>query len=580
MRVKRKKSTLSYLYLLILSLAPRRKKQIISLIILLCVGGSLELLMLGVMFPFLELLERQDTDLSIKASRIICQSFDKCTYPQQLSFIAILFVAIVVTGTFLRVTNLFLIGQVSASCGSDISHKTFKNLLLIDYELQLSIDHSLVLTALSSGITRFIELVSSLFQFTSAASASLLIVLYMLYIEPTVLISASIALLALYLIYFKATSLKLSKNSAVILNSNANELQSIQDALLLSREIRMTKSVNFYANKYNRSSVNHRSTVAVNRFIGAAPRYLFEGLAIAMVGIWGYLLSTDISKPASILPLLGTFALGSQRLLPSLQQAYGCLAALKGYEEDLKNLYSFTSKISVPQIISKVSANTGSGSTSDYLQLKQISYKYPSGSSYILNDLSITIEENSCTAIVGRSGCGKTTLAEIMAGLLKPSLGQVYFRGKDIWHNPDSLDHWQSQVSYVTQNPHIASGSILQNIALGLPPSKIDKERLLFAAEKAHLMDHINSLNDGFDAYVGRGGMQLSGGQKQRIGIARAIYSLSSFVILDEPTSSQDNQTQLSLINTIENIRRTATVIIIAHRYRTIEACDNLITLS
>jgi ABC-type multidrug transport system fused ATPase/permease subunit len=205
------------------------------------------------------------------------------------------------------------------------------------------------------------------------------------------------------------------------------------------------------------------------------------------------------------------------------------------------------------------------------ISISRISYHYPDSEGDVLNDTSLTIPKGKTVAFIGSSGAGKTTLADIILGLLKPQLGHIYADDMDIENH---LSTWQRNIGYIPQVIYLSDDTIRNNIAFGVRPSDIDDEAVLKAAKDAQLMDFLETLPDGLDTKVGDRGVRLSGGQRQRIGIARALYHDPEVLVLDEATSALDNETETAVMKSIDSLHGQKTMLIIAHRLSTIRNAD------
>ena len=207
----------------------------------------------------------------------------------------------------------------------------------------------------------------------------------------------------------------------------------------------------------------------------------------------------------------------------------------------------------------------------DAIHVQDISFSYPDNEKKVLDHLDLEIPKNSSVAFIGQSGAGKTTLADVILGILEPSEGKIMAGGKDVFQN---LDAWHHKIGYIPQSIYLLDDTIRRNIAFGIEEAQIDDRRMQYAIERAQLRELIDSLKDGLDTEIGEGGVRLSGGQRQRIGIARALYNEPEILILDEATSALDNETEAAVMEAIERLHGEMTLLIIAHRLSTIQNCD------
>jgi ABC-type multidrug transport system fused ATPase/permease subunit len=211
------------------------------------------------------------------------------------------------------------------------------------------------------------------------------------------------------------------------------------------------------------------------------------------------------------------------------------------------------------------------------INISNLSFNYEGVDLPALDAINLDIESGSMTGFIGTSGAGKSTLIDCLLGLIQPSSGEISIDGKLI--TSDNVHNWQKKLGYVSQAIYLLDGSLRENIGFGIPSENIDEEKIMSAIEKSQLKDFIASLPDGLETLVGERGVRLSGGQRQRIGIARALYNNPPVLILDEATSSLDTATEREVMRSVESLQGTATILIIAHRYTTIENCDYLYKL-
>jgi ATP-binding cassette subfamily B protein len=269
--------------------------------------------------------------------------------------------------------------------------------------------------------------------------------------------------------------------------------------------------------------------------------------------------------------VLGGIALCAQRLLPSIQQsfqAYSTIVATKQSLSDALNLLdqpirSYISNINTLDIRSFKS-----------IKLNYVSFQYGPTSPFVFQDACIEIKKGERIGIVGPTGSGKSTLLDIVMGLLRPTDGHLMLDEQTI--DDDFVNAWQKNVAHVPQNIYLMDSSLAENIAFGIPKSKIDMNRVIRAAEQAQIADFIDGLPQKYQTFAGERGIRFSGGQKQRIGIARALYKQASILILDEATSSLDAVTEQSVMDAIDGLDNEFTVLIVAHRLSTLSSCDKI----
>ncbi|MFD2029636.1 ATP-binding cassette domain-containing protein [Ancylobacter dichloromethanicus] len=293
---------------------------------------------------------------------------------------------------------------------------------------------------------------------------------------------------------------------------------------------------------------------------------------MVVVAVVACVTSVNSGGIAAVLPTLGALALGAQRLLPLLQQIYGAWASSTGNRQLLLDLVDLLRQGAPPALATdaKLSFNEG-------VEIEHVGYRYAKDGRSALVDINLSIPRGARIGIAGKTGSGKSTLMDIIIGLLEPSEGEIRVDGVPL--TAANRYAWQRYIAHVPQAIFLSDASIAENIAFGVRYADIDLERVKHAAEQAELTDVIAALPQGYQTKVGERGVQLSGGQRQRIGIARALYKQASVLVFDEATSALDNETEAAVMSAIERLDRTLTLIVIAHRLSTLEGCDMIVRL-
>ena len=274
------------------------------------------------------------------------------------------------------------------------------------------------------------------------------------------------------------------------------------------------------------------------------------------------------------IPVVGVFAVAALRILPSMSRIFSGLSQMRQSIPAIHDLYS--DYVMPGMQTEETKADGPAVSFEAEIVLKDVNYSYAGAGTAAVNDINITIKKGESVGFVGRSGAGKSTLADIILGLLIPSSGNVLVDGRDIYSN---LRSWQSRLGYVPQDIYLCDGSIRDNIAFGIEPDEIDDRKIAAAIENAYLSEVVANLPEGVQTIVGEHGVRLSAGQRQRIGIARALYHEPDVIILDEATSSLDSQAEAIIADTIDNLKKDKTILIIAHRLTTVKRCHRLYLL-
>jgi ATP-binding cassette subfamily B protein len=257
-----------------------------------------------------------------------------------------------------------------------------------------------------------------------------------------------------------------------------------------------------------------------------------------------------------------------------MQQAYGAWASITGSHASLADTIALLDRPMPAELLKPVSVSL---SFRDTIRFEDVSFRYTSEGPWVLEDFNLTIPKGGRIGFIGSTGSGKSTILDLLMGLLMPTKGQLLVDDRPLVG--DRVRPWQRTIAHVPQAIFLADSTLAENIAFGVPRTEIDRKRVQQAARQAQIADFIESGREGYDALVGERGIRLSGGQRQRIGIARALYKQASVLVLDEATSALDNATEQSVMDAIEGLDRELTVLLIAHRLTTVRRCETIVQL-
>ena len=540
-------------------------------------SGAAELLSLGAVLPFLVVLSDpeqlwQQPLVEALAARIGFTKASQLILPTTLTF-----VAAAVLAALVRLSNLWLNGRLAAAVGSDMSCEAYRRTLYQPYEVHVQRNSAEVITGTTTQINHTVAALNALLQLITSSVVAVALFTGLLVIDAPLAVAAAALFGSAYGLLAVISRRELRRNSQRIAEASTEQLKALQEGLGAIRDVLLDGSQPMYMRIYRRADHPQRQRKAKNRFLGAFPRYVLEALGLVSIASLGCLLMLQRGTGAAVIPLLGTMALGAQRLLPALQRIYSAWASLKGDSAAIQAVLTLLNQPLSPHVAASESLPLRIG-----IHLKGVSFRYGPGQPEVLRGLDLEIRRGERIGLIGSSGSGKSTTVDLLMGLLAPTAGQVLVDGEALYDpsHPERLLAWRAAIAHVPQTIYLADSSIAENIAFGVPLKDIDLARVKQAAAQAQIASFIDTSPEGYGSFVGERGIRLSGGQRQRIGVARALYKQARVLVFGEATSALDTDTEAEVMDAIDQLSRELTIVMIAHRLSTIQRCDRLIRLS
>ncbi len=555
-------------------LSSKRKNQLKIHSLIMILSGLAEIITLSAMYPFIIAISNPT---NLRNLSILQRFFDiEFFADREIIFLVIIFIVSVLLTSVLRLLNLWLIYRMSAVIGSELSTKSFSLVLSQPYSFHINTNSSEIIAAISTKVIKTTLVIQNFLQFITGISITTSLIIGLFIIEPIGSIVAVSFFGALYFVFSLKTKNRLIKNSKKVATKRNIQFKSLQEGLGGIKEILMSGYGDIYTSLYRNADYPMRISESNSQFMASSPRLFVEGAALIFISLLALFLNRNMETNINnTLPLLATFALGAQRLLPSLQASYNSWSSIRGNIAEVQDMLKF---LKLPYRKSKYLLESQIKLQRNII-LKKISFRYKENSNWILKNIDLTINKGDRIGIIGKSGSGKSTLLEIIMGLLNPAEGSVAVDNKKInIKNDISLQlSWRKTISYVPQSIYLSDNTIAENIAFGEQPELINYKFLKRCAIVAEIYSFIENLPDGFQTFVGERGVKLSGGQKQRIGIARALYKRKNIIAFDESTSALDSDTEKKLIRNIQDFNSEITVLIIAHRRSTLSFCNRIV---
>lgn len=561
---------------LLKTLSPRRRTQFYLITVLMVISALAEVVGLGLVIPFLGVLIAPDRLMSLPAVAEIAKNFGIENGQQLLLPLTILFVVVSLAAGAVRMLQLWALNRVAFAAGADLSLEIYRRTLYQPYHVHLSRNTSVVVSSVIDKVNHVVFwILSPLMLLVSSFFLLVFITTTLIIINPLV---AGVSILSFgisYVLIAKLSRNRLKNNGNRIARETTQLIKTLQEGLGGIRDVLLDGTQNLYCQEYSRADQPLRYAYGNNTFIQGFPRFAMEAVGISLISGLAYYLSQNTEGGiATALPMLGALALGAQRLLPAIQSGYTAWSSIVAAQTHLVEILQI-----LEQEISKdlLLPRPEPLRFSDTIEFKSVQFRYTDDTPLILNDFNLTIKRGQRVGFVGTTGSGKSTTLDLLMGLLHSTKGEILVDGQPL--SGTRLRAWQANIAHVPQSIYLADSTIAENIAFGVEKDKIDIERVKQAAKMAHIADFIESRHEGYDAFVGERGIRLSGGQRQRIGIARALYKKSDVIIFDEATSALDSETEKDVMNALENLSRSLTILIIAHRVSTLDLCDVIVKL-
>ncbi len=557
----------------LLTRSQRRSFYVLQVLVVLM--AFVEIIGVASIIPFMALVG----DMSqLQQDTIIAKVYQSSGIESESQFVFILGIGVLVMLFISAMISMFTIWRLSMfanNIGAEIMDKLYTHYLKQDWLFHAYGSSAQLTKKIATEALRVTNgVIVPLMQMNARIALALFMSLTIFIYDPKVAIIGLAVFSVSYYILFKVVRMRLQNNGSAISEVNEQRFRlmnegfgGIKDVLLLGRD-------NDFIKRFRKTGHTLAYSQGTNGALYQVPRYFMELIAFgSMIALLLYLIASHNGNLGMILPILSVYALATFKLLPAFQQIYVSTAQIKGHiaafesiKQDLTN--STKSKPKVMKL------NDGYLRPKNKIELEDITFTYPGKEEPTLNHLSISIPANSVIGIVGPSGSGKSTLINIMLGLIDPQQGQLKIDNKVI--NDENRRPWQNTIGFVAQSIFLSEGTIAENVAFGIPHEQINTEKVQQALKLAHLTELLESLEQGINTKVGERGVQLSGGQRQRIGIARALYHEAEVLVFDEATSSLDGITEKMIMEAIHDFGGQKTIIMIAHRLKTVQKCDQI----
>jgi ATP-binding cassette, subfamily B, bacterial PglK len=556
-------------------LSKQRQKQFILLLVLMIIASLSEIISIGAVLPFLGVLTSPEQLFQHQLMRPVID-FLEFTEPNQLLLpLTVLFIISALFAGAVRLFLLYMMTRFAFETGADLSINIYRRTLYQEYAVHIDRNSSEIINGIISKTNAVIGgIISPLLTLISSIFIIIAIVIVLFAINPLVAVVASFSFGGLYWVVVHYTRHHLQENSRCIAEKSTQMIKSLQEGLGGIRDVLIDGTQQFYCQLYRNADLPLRRASGINVFIAGSPRFAMEAVGMILIAVLAYTMSLYEDDLTTAIPVLGALALGAQRLLPALQQAYSSYSSIKG---------SYASFIDVLKLLDQSLPNHVEQPQASLIAfqqevcIKNLRFRYDENGPWVLDKINLIIPKGARVGFIGKTGSGKSTLLDVIMGLLPQTHGEFLVDSQQI--TDENRRSWQAHIAHVPQNIYLSDSSIEENIAFGIPPEQINHQLVIKAAKQAQIAELIEGWPEKYHTFVGERGVRLSGGQRQRIGIARALYKQANVLIFDEATSALDNKTEQAVMEAIEGLERDLTILIIAHRLTTLRGCDSVIEL-
>jgi ABC-type multidrug transport system fused ATPase/permease subunit len=551
------------------------RRQFYVLFLAMLAMGMLEVGGIGAIMPFMAAVSDMDGILEHKQLHYL---YELIGFNSSKSFVMFLGSAVL---TLLIARNIFyalsnwLVSRYSLMWRHHLSEQLLRKYLMQPYAFFLSNNTLELKRNVTDEVTRLVNgVIIPGIELLAKVIIAFFIVIFLVVIDPFVALMVAAIFGGSYAILYGLVFRKLNRLGRCARDSRRAQFKLAGEAFEGIKLLKLSGRENHFIDEYSVLSYKSAVIETFSRVISQLPRYGIETLAVSTIMLFLLYLVGSGKDVSSWVPLLVVYVVAGYRILPALQKIFSGQATIRYNLVTLDSIYRhFTSLEAVNPHHQDITGTRASFTRFATIRLREIHFRYPQGSDYVLRNLNLTIDRNTTVGLVGPTGSGKTTIVDIMLGLLRPVFGELAVN--DILVTPDNVRGWQQCIGYVPQQICLLDDTIAKNIAFGVPDSEIDRDVLEKVTRIANVHDYIvNELPDGYEAIVGQRGLRLSGGQQQRIGIARALYHKPNILVLDEATSALDGVTENVVMDAISRLSHKLTIIMIAHRMNTVKNCD------
>ena len=553
----------------------KRRKQLVLLLILMLFTSIAEVISIGAVVPFLGVLANPETVFNHELAQPLIGQAGITSPVQLLLPLTVAFSAAALLAGIMRIVLIWAQIRLENAIGADLSYQIYQRTLFQPYLVHVTRNSSGVIAGVSVKANQVVSnVISPVLVLIGVAVMLMMILATLIKLEPVLSTSIMMGFTMVYGFFIVLTKTRLKINSHRISSQTNQVLKSLQEGLGGIRDVLIDGTQTIYCRTFRRADVALRRANGNNQIMGQIPRFGVEALGMVLIAGVAYILGIGKDGLIGVLPMLGALAIGAQRMLPMLQQAYSSWSSIRGADAILRDVLELLEQ-PIPKCAEGPTIQTIPFQKK--ITINHLCFRYINDAPWVLRGVDLEILRGTRTGFIGTTGSGKSTLLDVIMGLLPPTEGALKIDDCEVTNQNHRA--WQSRIAHIPQSIFLSDASIAQNIAFGIPEDQIDLQRVKKAAQQAQIAETVEAWNKQYQTMVGERGVRLSGGQRQRIGIARALYKQADVLILDEATSALDNATEKAVMDAIHNAHDDITILMVAHRLSTLEGCDTIVEL-
>jgi ATP-binding cassette, subfamily B, bacterial PglK len=560
---------------------PHERRRLIPLTLAILLMSALEVAGISSLGPFMAVVADPTV---VQTNPILSAAYEFGGFQSSRAFLIALGLAVfavVLIATAFKMLVLYALYRFVGNRRYTLGLRLFRQYLYQPYSYFLDHNSSELSKNLLTEVDQVINgVLRPLMESFAKGVLALAILVFLIVTNPWVALGAAGVMGTMYGAIYSFVRPRLMRHGVALRESNRLRFKAAGEAFGAIKDVKILGKEPSFAHMYGTGARRFARTQAAQQILSTLPGHAMQsmsvGFAIALVVIM--LATTD--SLVTVLPLLAIYAFAVQRMMPNLQAVFQGVAQIRYYSHTVDALHQDMTSMPLPPAVADHKAMRAVPEVRPFresIEIRNLSFRYPASREMVLADLNLMIHKNTTVGFVGTTGCGKTTLVDVIMGLLEPVAGVVAVDGAAV--SPPTTDSpigpWQRNFGYVPQQIYLGDDTVAANIALGIPEDMRSQEAVEHAARVANLHEFVvTELPNGYETVVGERGIRLSGGQRQRVGIARALYHDPDILVMDEATSALDTVTEDAVMDAIHNLMHTKTIIIIAHRITTVRECD------